>query len=137
MWRPQDKEAVLREVHLREWRARVGRRTLAFFRWLGSALVKGFVAMLVGLKNLSAKTAHDVEVSRLLSQRYDKLLQLGEIAYSLFRSGNLSWTALAPLCEEIERIDRQLEAAQNLPLQVVPSEATAMEEQSLGTVASP
>ncbi len=137
MWRPQDKEAVLREVHLREWRARVGRKTLAFFRWLGSALAKGFVAMFVWLKNLSAKTAHEVEVSRLLSQRYDKLLELGEVAYSLFKSGNLSWAALAPLCEEIERIDRQLGSAQTIPLQVTTSEATAMQEQSLDTVASP
>ena len=136
MWRPQDKEAVLREVHLREWRARVGRKTVAFFRRSLGALAKHTVAALLWLKEQAAKTAQEVETSQLLSQRYDKLLHLGEVAYNLFRAGHLSWEALEPLCREIEGIDQRLEAAKKPPLQVMPSETAAAPEAPLNITAS-
>lgn len=64
-------------------------------------------------------TAEEVEVNRLLSQRYDKLLSLGERVYSLYRAGALSTEALLPLCEEIARLDERLSHARKAPVHLL------------------
>jgi len=74
------------------------------------------------LKWQSAKVAHDIELNRLLSQRHDKLLRLGETVYAMYRSGGVSWDVVEPLCQDIEQIDRRLDAAKSTPLQVLPQE---------------
>lgn len=122
MWRPQTKEAVLREVRIREWRKRVGRTVVTTLKWLFVTSLKGIAATLGWLKWQSAKVACDLEESRLLSQRYDKLLRLGETVYAMYRAGETSWQAIEPLCQELEEIDRKLETAKTLPLQVLPYE---------------
>lgn len=122
MWKPQTKEAVLREVRIREWRKRVGRTTATTLKWLFITFLRGVAVTLEWLKWQSAKAAHDIEGNRLLSQRYDKLLRLGETVYAMYRSGEISQEVLESLCQEIEKIDRQLEEAKTLPLQVLPYE---------------
>ncbi|MEZ8221202.1 hypothetical protein GG496_001372 [Candidatus Fervidibacteria bacterium JGI MDM2 JNZ-1-D12] len=134
MWKPQTKEAVLREVRIREWRKRVGRNVIATLKWLFATLLKGVVATSVWLRWQSAKVACDLEGSRLLSQRYDKLLRLGETVYAMYRAGEVSWQAIEPLCQELEEIDRKLDAAKTLPLQVLPYEPES--EQTLQISAS-
>jgi hypothetical protein len=74
------------------------------------------------LKWQSAKVAHDIELNRLLSQRHDKLLRLGETVYAMYRSGGVSWDVVEPLCQDIEQIDLRLDAAKSTPLQVLPQE---------------
>lgn len=86
------------------------------------------------LKWQSAKVACDLDESRLLSQRYDKLLRLGETVYAMYRAGETSWQAIEPICQEIEEIDRKLDAAKILPLQVLPHEPK--NEQTLQVSAS-
>ncbi|MFN3420143.1 MAG: hypothetical protein ACK40X_00275 [Armatimonadota bacterium] len=122
MWKPQTKEAVLREVRIREWRKQVGRTVTTTLKWLFITFLKGVIVTLGWLKWQSAKAAHDIERNRLLSQRYDKLLRLGETVYAMYRSGEISQQVLENLCQEIEKVDRQLEEARTLPLQVLPYE---------------
>lgn len=74
------------------------------------------------LKDKTAVTAREIELSQLLSQRYDKLLQLGEHAYALYRTGNKSWQALEPLCDEIAQLDERLKGVEILPLQLIHNE---------------
>ncbi len=122
MWRPQTKEAVLREVRIREWRTRVWQQTKATLIWCWQNLRKGTAMASRWLKERTAVTAHEIELSQLLSQRHDKLLQLGERAYALYRTGSVSWQALEPLCEEIAQLDERLEREQTLPLQLIPDD---------------
>lgn len=122
MWKPQTKEAVLREVRIREWRKRVGKTVATTLKWLFITFLRSVAVTLEWLKWQSAKAAHDIEGNRLLSQRYDKLLRLGETVYAMYRSGEISQQVLESLCQEIEKIDRQLEEARTLPLQVLPYE---------------
>lgn len=134
MWKPQTKEAVLREVRIREWRRQVGKAFVATLKWLFVTSLKGIVAFMRWLRWQSAKVANDLEWNRLLSQRYDKLLRLGETVYAMYRAGETSWQAIEPLCQEIEEIDRQLDATRTLPLQVLPYESES--EQALPVSAS-
>ncbi len=122
MWKAQTKEAVLREIKIREWRKQVGRTFVRTLSWLLTSIVKSLVAILGWMKWQSAKIAHDIELNRLLSQRHDKLLRLGETVYAMYRSGGVSWDIVEPLCQDIEQIDRQMEAAKSVPLQVLPQE---------------
>ena len=122
MWKAQTKEAVLREIKIREWRKQVGRTFVRTLSWLLTSIVKSLVAILGWLKWQSAKIAHDIELNRLLSQRHDKLLRLGETVYAMYRSGGISWDAVEPLCQDIEQIDRRLDATKAMPLQVLPQE---------------
>ena len=122
MWKAQTKEAVLREIKIREWRKQVGRTFVRTLGWLLTSIVKSLVAILGWLKWQSAKIAHDIELNRLLSQRHDKLLRLGETVYAMYRSGGISWDVVEPLCQDIEQIDRQMDAAKSTPLQVLPQE---------------
>ncbi|MEJ7612741.1 MAG: hypothetical protein SQA66_03800 [Candidatus Fervidibacter sacchari] len=122
MWKAQTKEAVLREIKIREWRKQVGRTFVRTLGWLLTSIVKSLVAILGWLKWQSAKIAHDIELNRLLSQRHDKLLRLGETVYAMYRSGGISWDAVEPLCQDIEQIDRRLDATKAMPLQVLPQE---------------
>jgi len=87
-----------------------------------TSIFKSIVVALGWLKWQSAKVAHDIELNRLLSQRHDKLLRLGETVYAMYRSGGVSWDVVEPLCQDIEQIDRQLDAAKSTPLQVLPQE---------------
>ncbi|MFA0757482.1 MAG: hypothetical protein PVTTEEND_001102 [Candidatus Fervidibacter sp.] len=122
MWQAQTKEAILREVRIRQWRAQVSQKVkvalIAFGTWLVARL-KGAVGW---LRLWSATTAKEIEVSRRLSQRHDKLLQIGERAYTLYRSGNLSWEALLPLCKELEGMDKELDAFRQQPFVLVAEE---------------
>lgn len=129
MWRPQTKEAVLREVRIREWRSQVARKFVRFLNRIGQVLVQGTLAILGWLRWQAGKTAQEVEVSQLLSQKYDKLLQLGELTYAMFCSGNRSWTALEPLCEEIANVDRKLEQVKTAPLHVLTGQEEPLEQQ--------
>ncbi len=122
MWKAQTKEAVLREIKIREWRKQVGRTFVRTLSWLLTSIVKSLVAISGWMKWQSAKIAHDIELNRLLSQRHDKLLRLGETVYAMYRSGGVSWDVVEPLCQDIEQIDRQMEAAKSVPLQVLPQE---------------
>ncbi|MFA0784478.1 hypothetical protein [Fervidibacter sacchari] len=122
MWKAQTKEAVLREIKIREWRKQVGRTFVRTLSWLLTSIVKSLVAILGWLKWQSAKIAHDIELNRLLSQRHDKLLRLGETVYAMYRSGGISWDVVEPLCQDIEQIDRQMDATKSTPLQVLPQE---------------
>ncbi len=122
MWKAQTKEAVLREIKIREWRKQVGRTFVKALSWLLVSIAKSVVATSGWLKWQSAKIAHDIELNRLLSQRHDKLLRLGETVYALYRSGEVSWEVFEPLCQDIEQIDRQLDATKTVPLQVLPQE---------------
>lgn len=119
MWQPKTKEAVLREVRIRQWRAHVWQRSkevaLSCVRWLVACLKK----VVRQLQIWSATKAQELEVSRCLSQRYDKLLRLGEQVYAVYRSGNLSWETIVPLCEELERQDKELELLRQRSLVVV------------------
>ncbi|MFA0746184.1 MAG: hypothetical protein EORIYHIE_000053 [Candidatus Fervidibacter sp.] len=87
-----------------------------------TSIFKSIVVALGWLKWQSAKVAHDIELNRLLSQRHDKLLRLGETVYAMYRSGGVSRDVVEPLCQDIEQIDRQLDAAKSTPLQVLPQE---------------
>lgn len=122
MWRPQTKEAVLREVRIREWRVRVWKRTKIVFAWCFRQLIKGTAIALRWLMAKSSATASEVELNRLLSQRYDKLMRLGERAYGLYQTGNFSWQALEPFFSEIAEIDKQLEKARSNRLDVIAEE---------------
>jgi len=126
MWKAQTKEAVLREIKIREWRKQVGRTFARTLSWMltsiATSIFKSIVVALGWLKWQSAKVAHDIELNRLLSQRHDKLLRLGETVYAMYRSGGVSWDVVEPLCQDIEQIDRQLDAAKSTPLQVLPQE---------------
>ena len=122
MWKPQTKEAVLREIRIREWRKQVGKTIVATLKWLFVTSLRGIATILGWLKLQSAKVADDLEFNRLLSQRYDKLLRLGETVYAMYRAGETSWQAIEPLCQEIAEIDHRLDAAKTLPLQVLPYE---------------
>ena len=112
----------MREIKIREWRKQVGRTFVRTLSWLLTSIVKSLVAILGWLKWQSAKIAHDIELNRLLSQRHDKLLRLGETVYAMYRSGEISWDAVEPLCQDIEQIDRRLDATKAMPLQVLPQE---------------
>ena len=112
----------MREIKIREWRKQVGRTFVRTLGWLLTSIVKSLVAILGWLKWQSAKIAHDIELNRLLSQRHDKLLRLGETVYAMYRSGGISWDAVEPLCQDIEQIDRRLDATKAMPLQVLPQE---------------
>jgi len=102
MWKAQTKEAVLREIKIREWRKQVGRTFARTLSWMLTSIAKSIVATLGWLKWQSAKVAHDIELNRLLSQRHDKLLRLGETVYAMYRSGEV-------LPQEIEQ-ERDLRA---------------------------
>lgn len=125
MWRPQTKEAVLREVRIREWRARLWHKVKTAARRVLKSVAATCVAVVCQLRAWSAATAHEVELNRRLSQRYDKLLRLGEQAYALYRSGNRSFEVLVPLCEEIARLEGALESARTQPLVVVTDDRPA------------
>jgi hypothetical protein len=131
MWKAQTKEAVLREIKIREWRRQVGRTFVRTLSWLLTSIFKSIVVALGWLKWQSAKVAHDIELNRLLSQRHDKLLRLGETVYAMYRSGGVSWDVVEPLCQDIEQIDRRLDATKAVPLQVLPQEPE--QEQNLQT----
>jgi hypothetical protein len=131
MWKAQTKEAVLREIKIREWRRQVGRTFVRTLSWLLTSIFKSIVVALGWLKWQSAKLAHDIELNRLLSQRHDKLLRLGETVYAMYRSGEVSWDVVEPLCQDIEQIDRRLDATKAVPLQVLPQEPE--QEQNLQT----
>lgn len=125
MWRPQTKEAVLREVRIREWRARLWHGAKAAVKAALKGVAVAGVTVVHWLRAWSAATAYEVELNRRMSQRYDKLLQLGEQAYALYRSGNRSFEALVPLCEEIARLDSTLENARTQRLIVVADDRPA------------
>jgi hypothetical protein len=131
MWKAQTKEAVLREIKIREWRRQVGRTFVRTLSWMLTSIFKSIVVALGWLKWQSAKLAHDIELNRLLSQRHDKLLRLGETVYAMYRSGEVSWDVVEPLCQDIEQIDRQIDATKAVPLQVMPQEPE--QEQNLQT----
>jgi hypothetical protein len=131
MWKAQTKEAVLREIKIREWRRQVGRTFVRTLGWLLTSIFKSIVVALGWLKWQSAKLAHDIELNRLLSQRHDKLLRLGETVYAMYRSGEVSWDVVEPLCQDIEQIDRQIDATKAVSLQVLPQEPE--QEQNLQT----
>jgi hypothetical protein len=131
MWKAQTKEAVLREIKIREWRRQVGRTFVRTLGWLLTSIFKSIVVALGWLKWQSAKVAHDIELNRLLSQRHDKLLRLGETVYAMYRSGEVSWDVVEPLCQDIEQIDRQIDATKAVSLQVLPQEPE--QEQNLQT----
>lgn len=136
MWKPQTKEAVLREVRIREWRKRTGKAIVAAFSWMLKAIASGLVCSFKWLKWHSSKVAYDIETNRLLSQRYDKLLLLGETVYALYRTGQTSWHAIEPLCREIEQIEQQLDAAKAKPLQVLPYSRERSDELATSAIAS-
>lgn len=123
MWKPQTKEAILREVRIREWRKQVGRTIVATLKWLFVTSLKGIFVTLGWLKWQSAKVANELEWNRLISQRYDKLLRLGETVYAMYRAGETYGEAIEHLCREIEVIDSQLDTVKTLPLQVMPYES--------------
>jgi hypothetical protein len=131
MWKAQTKEAVLREIKIREWRRQVGRTFVRTLGWMLTSIFKSIVVALGWLKWQSAKVAHDIELNRLLSQRHDKLLRLGETVYAMYRSGEVSWDVVEPLCQDIEQIDRQIDATKAVSLQVLPQEPE--QEQNLQT----
>jgi hypothetical protein len=131
MWKAQTKEAVLREIKIREWRRQVGRTFVRTLSWMLISIFKSIVVALGWLKWQSAKLAHDIELNRLLSQRHDKLLRLGETVYAMYRSGEVSWDVVEPLCQDIEQIDRQIDATKAVSLQVLPQEPE--QEQNLQT----
>ncbi|MDT7893070.1 MAG: hypothetical protein RRA51_02015 [Armatimonadota bacterium] len=131
MWKAQTKEAVLREIKIREWRRQVGRTFVRTLSWMLTSIFKSIVVALGWLKWQSAKLAHDIELNRLLSQRHDKLLRLGETVYAMYRSGEVSWDVVEPLCQDIEQIDRQIDATKAVSLQVLPQEPE--QEQNLQT----
>jgi hypothetical protein len=120
MWKAQTKEAVLREIKIREWRKQVGRTFVRTLIWLLVNIAESIAVTLGWLKWQSAKVAHDIELNRLLSQRHDKLLRLGETVYAMYRSGEVSLEVIEPLCQDIEQIDRRLDATKAVPLQVLP-----------------
>jgi hypothetical protein len=109
----------------------VGRTFVRTLSWLLTSIFKSIVVALGWLKWQSAKLAHDIELNRLLSQRHDKLLRLGETVYAMYRSGEVSWDVVEPLCQDIEQIDRRLDATKAVPLQVLPQEPE--QEQNLQT----
>jgi hypothetical protein len=131
MWKAQTKEAVLREIKIREWRRQVGRTFVRTLSWMLTSIFKSIVVALGWLKWQLAKVAHDIELNRLLSQRHDKLLRLGETVYAMYRSGEVSWDVVEPLCQDIEQIDRQIDATKAVSLQVLPQEPE--QEQNLQT----
>jgi len=120
MWKAQTKEAVLREIKIREWRKQVGRTFVRTLSWLLMNIAKSIAVTLGWLKWESAKIAHDIELNRLLSQRHDKLLRLGETVYAMYRTGEVSWEVIEPLCQDIEQIDLRLDATKSVPLQILP-----------------
>jgi hypothetical protein len=122
MWQAQTKEAILREVRIRQWRAQVTQKVKVALIAFGTWLVARLKDAVCWLRLWSATTAKEIEVSRRLSQRYDKLLQIGERAYALYRSGNWSWEALLPLCKELEGMDKELDALRQQPLVLVADE---------------
>jgi len=136
MWKAQTKEAVLREIKIREWRKQVGRTFVRTLSWLLVSIAKSVIATLGWLKWHSAKIAHDIELNRLLSQRHDKLLRLGETVYAMYRSGEISWDAIEPFCQEIEQIDRQLDAAKAMTLQVLSQEPEQRQNLQAESIAS-
>lgn len=140
MWKPQTKEAVLREVRIREWRKRIGKGFVKAFSHLAKTIASKIVHLLSWLKCQSTKVAQDVETNRLISQRYDKLLQLGETVYAMYRTGQTSWRAIEPLCQEIEQIERKLDSAKTKPLQVLPygneQKEGRQEELTMSSIAS-
>jgi len=136
MWKAQTKEAVLREIKIREWRKQVGKNFIRTLSWLFVNIAKGIVVTLEWLRWHSAKIAHDIELNRLLSQRYDKLLRLGETVYAMYRSGEVSWDAIEPLCQDIEQIDRRLDAAKAVPLQILSQEPEREQNLQAESVAS-
>lgn len=122
MWKPQTKEAVLREIRIREWRKQVAKAAVATLKWSVVTTGKGIVALLKWLKWQSAKVSHELEFNRLVSQRYDKLVKLGETVYALYRSGEISQQTVELICREIEQLDNQLEALESTRFQVLPYE---------------
>lgn len=134
MWKPQTKEAVLREVRIREWRKQVGKTVVVTLKWLFEIFLKGTIAASMWLKWQLAKVACDLEESRLLSQRYDRLFRLGETVYAMYRAGEVSWQVIEPLCQELKEIDQKLDAAKVSLLQVLPCETKS--EQTLKWSAS-
>jgi len=136
MWKAQTKEAVLREIKIREWRKQAGRTLVKTLSWLLTSIVKSIVAVWGWLRQQSAKIAHDIELNRLLSQRHDKLLRLGETVYAMYRSGEVSWDAVEPLCQDIEQIDHWLDAMKTVPLQVLPQEPEQEQNLQAKSVAS-
>lgn len=122
MWKPQTKEAVLREIRIREWRKQVAKAVVATLKWLLVTTGKGIVVLLKWLKWQSAKVSHELELNRLVSQRHDKLVKLGEAVYALYRSGEISQQAVELICREIEQLDKQLEALESTRFQVLPHE---------------
>ncbi len=134
MWKPQTKDAVLREIKIREWRKRIGKALVSALGRLFLTTAKSLTAVWLWTREQSAKVAHDIELNRLVSQKHDKLLHLGETVYAMYRAGEISWQTVEALCREIEGIDRQLDAARTLPLQVLPFEPKG--EQALPESAS-
>lgn len=120
MWKAQTKEAILREIKIREWRRRMEKRIVSALSWLLVNVARAVVMSLEWLKVQSTKIAHDIEMNRLLSQRHDKLFRLGETIYAMYRSGEISWETIEPICQEIEAIDRQVESMRVVPLEVLP-----------------
>lgn len=120
MWKPQTKDAVLREIRIREWRKQVAKAVVATLKWLLVTTGEGVAAFLKWLKWQSAKVSHELELNRLISQRHDKLVKLGETVYALYRSGEISWQAVESICREIEQLDKQLEALESTRFQVLP-----------------
>ncbi|MGQ9462832.1 MAG: hypothetical protein ACUVTP_10605 [Candidatus Fervidibacter sp.] len=122
MWKPQTKDAVLREIRIREWRKQVAKAVVATLKWLLVTTGKEFIALLKWLKWQSAKVSHELELNRLISQRHDKLVKLGETVYALYRSGEISQQAVELICREIEQLDKQLETLESTRFQVLPYE---------------
>lgn len=128
MWKPQTKEAVLREIKIREWRKRTGKAIMAALSCLVVSAARGLNWLVNRLKWQSSKLAFEIETGRLISQRYDKLLQLGETVYAMYRSGQTSWRDIEPLCREIEQIEEKLDATKTKSFQVLPYEHDRHEE---------
>ncbi len=108
MWKPQSKEALIREMKIREWRSKACRQFLRSVAFLISILARCAHRFWSWFVAKSSATAKEVERKALASKRHDLLLQLGEKAYQLYQSGAISVESLKPLCREIEELDGSL-----------------------------
>ncbi|MCS7224642.1 MAG: hypothetical protein NZ959_08830 [Armatimonadetes bacterium] len=124
MWRPQSKEALIREMRIREWRSKAWQQSV---RAVGVALRVAFSALCRAwswLVGRSSVTAREVEMRALVSKRHDLILRLGEVVYQLHRQGATDSDQIKTLCQAIEDLDRTLDEKESVSRTASESEKT-------------
>ena len=112
MWGRQTKAKVMRQIRWRQKRRNLW-TTLGHCCWSAG---KWTWWTLCRFRDLCSLNANALEINVLLSQRQDKLHEIGEVVFRMQGKPDQDWGEVETLCEEAAHYDEKIEQFRQMDL---------------------